>query len=120
MFCQKCGKSLVVGVATPLGGVAVAPSVPAGFAAVSGRPYGGFWIRFLALIIDVIVVRIATFPLLAVLGLQHLAWFRRMDRPVDIDGMVIIATTFSTVSCILFFTHWLYDALLTSASCQGT
>jgi uncharacterized RDD family membrane protein YckC len=111
-FCQKCGASL-------------GPSLSAAPAiypqAVSSVGYGGFWIRFLAFIVDGIIVRVAVFPFAAALGLMGLR-----HRPFTISGRLdeadipaIFAAVFATF-WIFAAINWLYDALLTSSAWQGT
>lgn len=112
-FCQKCGAGL---------GPAPAPLPVATYAqAVPGSGYGGFWIRFLALIVDGIIVRIAVFPFAAVfglLGLRHRSFVfgGRLD---EADLPAILGAAFATF-WIFAAINWLYDALLTSSVWQGT
>ena len=89
-------------------------------AAVPGQRYAGFWIRFLAVIVDGIILRIALQPVLAVLGLPHFWWFGRMNHSIDIDDMVLFFTMLSSVLAVFFIGHWLYEALLISSAWQGT
>ena len=125
-FCQKCGASIVAGVAaiTPVSGTMVSSGPAAAVMAVApGQQYGGFWIRFLAVIVDGIILRVALQPILAILGLPHLWWFGRFgrfDHSIDIEDFVIFLSTLSTVLAIFFIGHWLYEALLTSSAWQGT
>jgi len=122
-YCQKCGASLwPTSTVTPAAAgtpVAAAPAMPVAVAAPS-QQYAGFWIRFLALIIDWVLIRVAIAPLLFILGLQHLSWFRRFDHHIDIDDIIVMVTTVSTAMMIAFCAHWLYEALMTSSSWQAT
>lgn len=122
-FCQKCGASLFAGVpaVAPVAGTMVS-SAPAAavMAAVPGQRYAGFWIRFLAVIVDGIILRIALQPVLAVLGLPRFWWFGRMNHSIDIDDMVLFFTMLSSVLAVFFIGHWLYEALLISSAWQGT
>jgi uncharacterized RDD family membrane protein YckC len=111
-FCQKCGASL-------------GPRLSAAHViypqAVSSAGYGGFWIRFLAFIVDGIIVRLAVFPLAAVFGLVGLH-----HRPFIIGGRLdehdIPAIVSAALATFWIFAtiNWLYDALLTSSAWQGT
>src|SRR5436305_13477930 len=98
-FCQKCGASLWPSGNVPApvtaGTPVAAPAMPVAVA-VPGRQYAGFWIRFLALIIDWILIRIAIAPLLFILGLQHLSWFRRFDHRIEMEDIILMATTVSS------------------------
>jgi uncharacterized RDD family membrane protein YckC len=112
VYCQKCGASL-----GPR--LAVAPvTYPQ---TVSSTGYGGFWIRFVAIIVDGIIVRIAIFPFVAALGLMGLRHrtfvFDGQINHADIPAMVGAGlATFGVFAVI----NWLYDALLTSSVWQGT
>ena len=120
-FCQKCGAPLWPGGSVPApvaaGTPVIASAVPV---AAPSQRYGGFWIRFLALIIDWILIRVAIAPLLFILGLQHLPWFSRFDHHIDIDDIIVMVTTVSSAMMIMFCAHWLYEALMTSSSWQAT
>jgi len=56
--------------------------------------YGGFWKRVVAWLIDAIVVSAAT--------------------------GIVLATTFGFGFIVIFFGHWIYEALLTSSTWQAT
>src|SRR5437763_3817777 len=102
-YCQKCGAYLWPGGNVPApvaaGTPVIASAVPV---AAPGQRYGGFWIRFLALIIDWILIRVAIAPFLFFLGLQHLPWFRRFDHHIDIDDIMVMVTTVSSAMMIMF------------------
>jgi uncharacterized RDD family membrane protein YckC len=85
-FCQGCGQAM-----TPAQPVPVTGSI----AAYAEHPYGGFWARVLAWLIDVMIVGLV-FPLAMFSGV-HVVGF----------GLGI-------------FGGWLYEALLTSSSLQAT
>jgi uncharacterized RDD family membrane protein YckC len=112
VFCQKCGASL--GPSLPVAPVTYAQTV-------SSAGYGGFWIRFVAFIVDGIIVRIAVFPFaaaLGVMGLRHHPFvFSGRINPSDIPALLGAGiATFWIFAAI----NWLYDALLTSSAWQGT
>src|SRR3954471_2396157 len=58
-FCQTCGQAMSSMQALP---------ASASIAAYASHPYGGFWLRLLAWIIDVIIVDIVLLPLSFALG----------------------------------------------------
>src|SRR5215472_2594630 len=70
-FCHACGASMGTGlstVATP----AARPVVYAPAVAVPG--YGGFWIRFVAFVVDGVIVRLIMIPFviaLTAMGILH-------------------------------------------------
>ena len=89
--------------------------------AVSGTGYAGFWIRFLAVVLDSIIVRIVTIPFAALLGvfgvLHHPNVVRgRLDES---DVLALVAASATLVPIILCIS-WLYEASLTSSTWQGT
>ena len=118
-FCQRCGESLWPA------GVAAIPASAVSTVAVAALPgtrgYGGFWMRVLAFIIDIIVVRIAMIPVLALFGLSSLHRVSHMNtddmQPRDI---LFLASTGMAAAMLLFCAHWLYEALFTSSSWQAT
>jgi uncharacterized RDD family membrane protein YckC len=82
VYCQGCGSAL-----KPI-------TVESAPAAQTSEEYGGFWIRFLAWIIDTVVVSAAV-------------------------GF-IVSVTFGAGFFVIFVAHWLYEALLLSSSWQAT
>lgn len=89
--------------------------------AASSAGYGGFWIRFVAIVIDGIIISIATLPvvmLLAVLGVVHhpTIMHGRLDE-TDMAGLVVLSAAIRIVWAAV---GWLYEALLTSSTWQGT
>ena len=122
-FCQKCGASIVSGVpaVAPVSGTMVSSGPAAAvMAAVPGQQYGGFWIRFLAVIVDHLILNAALLPLASIFGLLHFGGLGRLDHTIDADDIVLLFAGLSTLLTILFVGHWLYEALLTSSSWQGT
>ena len=67
MFCSKCGASVADGVAIcpacgqPAGAGAIPPQLPP-------VNYAGFWLRFVAYLIDIVLVSIVAIPIYLVLG----------------------------------------------------
>lgn len=113
-FCEKCGASLLPGATA--GAAPSAAAVPIVYAV---SPYGGFWIRVLAYIIDRIVVGILLGPICFVFALRlagNLSHFPRHD-PVQIVRIIHFAIVVSLLALVV---HWLYEALLTSSSWQAT
>lgn len=107
-------------------GAGLAASAAAGVPVVyaQGVPvagYGGFWIRFVAFVIDAIIVRIVTFPFAAIftaLGiLHHVDRWGPVERPEDV--FPIVGAALATLPIFLAL-NWLYEALLTSSEWQAT
>jgi uncharacterized RDD family membrane protein YckC len=133
-FCSKCGAPIVgyaVGQsaaqtsasptsATP-GYVAPAYAAPIG-AQVAVQPYAGFWLRFAAWLIDVILLSIVSNIVVLIFGLSTMNWQRLIasngsPSPQDLApalGMIFRIMLISTVI------NWLYYAFLESSSWQGT
>jgi uncharacterized RDD family membrane protein YckC len=82
VYCQGCGSAIKP--VTP-------ESIPE---ARTSQAYGGFWIRFVAWIIDSLVVSV-------VMGF-------------------VLTVTFGVGFIAIFFAHWLYEALMLSSSWKAT
>jgi len=117
-FCQLCGSGLGTGL------TAVAAAGPVVYS--QGIPiagYGGFWLRFVAFIVDSIVVRVVAFPFIAALGaLGILHGGIRLDHmenptPEQVAAFAAAGLGFAVVFVVL---NWLYEALLTSSAWQAT
>jgi len=120
-FCEKCGADLgpqptIATMGSP------APSYRQATAdTVSSAGYGGFWIRLVALVVDTIIVRIAVFPIVALLsfmGLRHRDFFIT-GRVENSDIPALMGTAFAAF-WVFVLVNWLYEALLTSSAWQGT
>jgi zinc-ribbon domain len=69
-FCQKCGAGLGSGFPAPAPVAPVAAYAPV----TSSAGYGGFWIRFVAIVIDWIVLAFVSWPIRALLfGVMHVS-----------------------------------------------
>ncbi|HLJ90907.1 MAG TPA: RDD family protein [Candidatus Angelobacter sp.] len=95
----------------------MAAAIPRGMPA-RAQAYGGFWIRFVAVIIDAIVLSFAAIPIWTVLGgMAALGSMGRID-PERLAG--VMASSFGIFLPVFGAINWLYDALLTSSTWQGT
>jgi len=132
-FCSQCGSSTnpAAGAApTPAASAAPAAASPyppaapyagatpyASAAPYSGVRYGGFWIRVVAAIIDAIVVRIAVFPITALVGLGGFAgWATGMPHA----GLGLHVLGGGVVILVVLFGQWLYEAFMLSSPYQAT
>jgi uncharacterized RDD family membrane protein YckC len=104
----------------------VALSAPAYTTARAPVAYAGFWLRFVALIIDSIVMWIVgaviTFPFIASMGLRGMLRggygpYGGGMRPMDMLPFMGMFLRLIVISAIL---RWLYYALLESSSWQAT
>ncbi len=122
--CQNCGASLSSSlaptqVAAPARAYATAP--PVAYAPPS--IYAGFWIRLLAHLIDHVILGAVAAPLFFVMALPTILRVaheaERDQEPSPEMIMAILSSVFLYVA-IAFAGQWLYEALLTSSSWQGT
>jgi uncharacterized RDD family membrane protein YckC len=116
-FCSACGQafSTAVAIARPMNiQVASAPRVD----------YGGFWLRFLAYLIDgaviIIGVCVVAIPLFFLTGLGAFLSQIHPEEDWNERGPWVIAAAvffFATVSLVV---TWLYHALMESSEWQAT
>ncbi|HEY2115573.1 MAG TPA: RDD family protein [Candidatus Angelobacter sp.] len=98
-----------------------APAVA--YSAVPVAPYGGFWIRLLAYLIDHVILSAVAAPLFfllvlpTILSVIHGA--ERNQEPSPEMVFAILSSVFIYI-VLAFVGQWLYEALLTSSSWQGT
>jgi uncharacterized RDD family membrane protein YckC len=134
-FCQKCGALMMAGqpaisVPVPSPSAAFQPAMAGQVAATVvnyvpavSLPYAGFWIRLLAYLIDRTIISLVAVPLFIVLILPsvirvvHVA--RQNQEPTPELIAALVSTVFGFV-LIAMVGQWLYEALLTSSSWQGT
>jgi uncharacterized RDD family membrane protein YckC len=136
MFCTKCGKELLEDAkfcpacGTSVGGAAPAVNVaPVSATVLQPEPkkyrYGGFWIRFLAYIIDQLVIGTVMFVFVmigllfsagSIMSIVEMAESNDPD-PGAILGMVGIWVVFGIVSAVA---KWLYYAFMESSASRGT
>jgi uncharacterized RDD family membrane protein YckC len=125
-LCQKCGGGLSVGLApmpraVPAQAYATAPAVA--YAAVPTSRYGGFWIRLLAHLIDHVILGAIAAPLFFILVLPSIVRVIREAEPNQEPSPELIVAIVSSVFIYIvlaFVGQWLYEALLTSSTWQGT
>lgn len=117
VFCHACGASMGTGLPT-----VATPATPAVYAPAVVMPgYGGFWIRFVAFVVDGIIVRLLVIPFaiaLTAAGILHRAapW-GRFDTPEEV---VRALSTALAIVPVFIVVNWLYEALLTSSDWQAT
>jgi len=124
LFCSKCGS------ATPTG-MSVCPkcgsTLPPVTMYVAPQRYGGFWRRFVAIIIDSILVSIVLTPVRLLFIpprlFQGLLSMSNTDHPDPTQLMAAMTPLFAAtfkIAAISIVVKWLYEALLTSSSRQAT
>lgn len=92
-------------------------------AAAPGMRYAGFWIRFAAWLLDVIILGIAITPiklaLFGVLGISSsMGGFGRHSDPAEFVALMAPAIGLSVI--LSLSASWLYEAFLLSSSKQAT
>lgn len=144
MFCSKCGAATTADSAfctscgAPQARAAIAApgaiSVPAnvgvaGFSAGRGQfLFAGFWLRFVAYLIDGLIVSVGIFglfiPIAALTGAAaHLNNLENIPRnggqldPAVIAALISVVITFAGVALLI---TWLYHAYFESSSWQAT
>jgi uncharacterized RDD family membrane protein YckC len=105
-------------------GGAAAIRAYAGYAAVPRVEYAGFWLRFLAFLIDYVVMGIAfvliLIPLIFLTGLGGVIGAIHPDEDFnDVGIFMFIGLIFLAATVSLVFT-WLYHALMESSEWQAT
>jgi uncharacterized RDD family membrane protein YckC len=128
MFCSKCGASNAEGAAfcsacgQPIAGFT--PAQPAGApygATPAARPpvyYAGFWLRFVAYIIDSIVLGFVVGITIILPLLGHELGSLPGDRPF---GMFpLFGPRFMAIRGLALMVSWIYYALLESSAWQAT
>jgi len=135
-FCSNCGQAFAVAaavarapmmsspVAAPIaGGVAAVPAY-AGYAAVPRVVYAGFWVRFLAFLIDNAVIGIGfvliLIPLIFLTGLGgFIGEIHPNEDMNDVGIFMLFGLLFLAATVSLLWT-WLYHALMESSEWQAT
>lgn len=136
MFCTKCGKELTDGAqfcpacGTPVGSpAATVDSAPVSATIRQPEPkkyrYAGFWIRFLAHVIDQIVLGVVMF-VFVVIGILFSAGsimsIIEMAESEDPDPAVIFGMLgiWIILGIIASVAQWLYYAFMESSASRGT
>lgn len=132
-YCQKCGSAIapapapgaaIVPVATAVPALPVATAVAPVVAyvpppAVAARPpYGGFWLRAVAYLVDNVILGILFTPIFLIFllpaVLKTINQINAEEPPTELFGAILLMVPF------LWIIQWLYEALTTSSSWQGT
>jgi uncharacterized RDD family membrane protein YckC len=136
MHCSKCGAQQADGASfcgscgQPIVGYSVAPETAAPYAGVAagGRTYAGFWLRFVAYVIDSLVTFLAVGIVAALaIGFLGVGFFRvqfeEMGRGMAQSNPVfpaMLVVTILTLVAVSLIASWLYFAGMESSEHQGT
>lgn len=107
-FCSQCGRP--TGTAAP-----TAPVAPATRAA-----YAGFWLRFLAYIIDSLILSVAGLLVLVILMVIGFTSFRRVEDWNHEFPVFLLFSVYFPLVILGFVGQWLYFAWLESSEWQAT
>jgi uncharacterized RDD family membrane protein YckC len=126
-FCQACGQEVGAPVIeTPATAVAIPPAPPAASTfSVPQLPYGTFWARLVAYVIDSLIIglpsMIALFAALFFLGGFGIMFHQRRADPDAVRAMMVtLVPIFLLGMLALMIIHWLYFAGMESSARQGT
>ena len=136
VFCSNCGQAFAVAaamarapmmsssVAAPIvGGVTAAPPY-AGYAAVPRVEYAGFWVRFLAFLIDSAVMGIGfvliLIPLIFLTGLGGIIGEIHPNEDMNDVGIFMLFGLLFLAATVSLLWTWLYHALMESSEWQST
>jgi uncharacterized RDD family membrane protein YckC len=124
-FCSACGQSTGVAASRPPSSVPAGGYAPAGATAPVGVAaptvkYAGFWLRFVAFIIDAIILGfigfVVTLPLAGSLPIGALMH----GRPPSPGELAPLVGGIGRLFVIRVVINWLYYALLESSAWQAT
>ncbi|HEX8925172.1 MAG TPA: RDD family protein [Terriglobales bacterium] len=113
-FCTRCGKPVLAGSPFCTNCGAQQPLPPPVAAYALRVEYAGFWLRFVAYVIDQLILGIAITPFM--FGVIGGAAMMRGD-PGDIGLMMHHVVRLAVISLVI---KWLYFALMESSSKQAT
>jgi uncharacterized RDD family membrane protein YckC len=143
MFCSRCGGALAADAAfcptcgTPVSAaqaqsVQQAPGVPAAYPPIGAPPvvpaalmfpYAGFWLRFVAYVIDNVIIWIVAAPIIVILALMMgvgAAFANINDHPENIFAATSVILFFLLFFFIFIAGTWLYYAFMESSAWQAT
>jgi uncharacterized RDD family membrane protein YckC len=123
MFCSKCGATVAEGATfCPACGQAVGGVAVPAYAAATARPlvvYAGFWLRFVAWIIDRILLSLVTklvlFPIFGFSALRMM-----LHGHPDPEELATVLGGMKHLFAVGFVLDWLYYALMESSVWQAT
>jgi uncharacterized RDD family membrane protein YckC len=124
-FCGSCGRPIVgYTISQSSAGSAGAALPPADVVTAAGTLYAGFWLRFVAYLIDSAIAWVAAGIIIAVLvGVLGVGFFRnlggQMNTPNPVFPATLLALIFVLVA-VFIVAIWLYFAWMESSETQGT
>jgi uncharacterized RDD family membrane protein YckC len=130
MFCSRCGLKVEEGVryctacGQEVGSAVTPPQIPASVPVPAPQRYAGFWLRFVAHLIDGIVLGIPFFvvvmvPIFLLGGLRLLAHRGAVGPPDPVFVAAVILRLFFMMA-LFVVAQWLYFAGMESSARQAT
>jgi uncharacterized RDD family membrane protein YckC len=117
MFCPACGQAFSTA-------VAIACPMNAQVATVPRVEYGGFWLRFLAYLIDGAVIMIGVcvlaIPLIFLTGIGAYLSQIHPEEDWNENGVGVLIAMFFLLATASLVITWLYHALMESSQWQAT
>lgn len=111
-------------IAAPMGGGVAAAPAYAGYAALPRVEYAGFWLRFLALLIDNVVmglgVIVILIPLIFLTGLRGFIGEFHPDEEMNDAGVFMLVGLVFLLATASVVVTWLYHALMETSEWQAT
>jgi uncharacterized RDD family membrane protein YckC len=125
-FCQACGQEVGAAViAAPSGASALPPPVTVSRPASAPLPYGGFWERFVAYLVDGLILSIpAGIVIVMVFLFSGISLILRRTPPSDprevLAFFMSILLMFLPAIFLIVIVEWLYFAGMESSARQAT
>jgi|SRR5579872_728745 len=130
MFCSRCGLRVEEGVryctacGQEVGAPVTPPQIPASVPVAAPVRYAGFWLRFVAHLIDAIVLGIPFFLIVMIpiflLGGLHFLARRGAYAPPDPVFVAAVFLRFFFVIALFVVAQWLYFAGMESSAREAT
>lgn len=120
-FCSACGQAFSSAVALPRAPTMNGPAIAAAAPRVE---YGGFWLRFVAYLIDGVVMSLGVIlvliPLIFLTGLGALLSEIHPQEELSDAGFFLIIGVIFLFATVSLAVTWLYHALMESSEWQAT
>lgn len=121
VFCNQCGQPVnaAASFCTRCGGT-LTPAVSNAISSGATPRYAGFWIRFVAHLIDNVIVNLVVGPIAALMLAAYFATHHTLvEDPSRGPGAGFFALV-GLIAVIAIAATWLYEAWMTSSSKQAT
>jgi uncharacterized RDD family membrane protein YckC len=120
VFCSTCGQAFSIAASPAHSSVTYSPAI----AAAPRVEYGGFWLRFLAYLIDAAVITLGVLfigiPLVFLTGLGALLSQIHPEEDLSEAGFWLILAAIFLFATVSLAVTWLYHALMESSEWQAT